>query len=77
MTIQQVIEELQEIHSDATPKIQERLTKVITCLECDGECASLRASKARGMLEELGDNDSVESMTRMALFNVTNMLETI
>lgn len=69
---------LKELQSDATlPKnIINKIDNTIRFLESDGEIPII-VSKAISEIEDLTENNNMESFTRTQLFNVVSILEII
>lgn len=72
------ISALKELQSDATlPKnITSKIDNTIRFLESDGEVPII-VSKAISEIEDLTENNNMESFTRTQLFNVVSILEII
>ena len=76
--IVKAISALKELQSDATlPKnITSKIDNTIRFLESDGEVPII-VSKAISEIEDLTENNNMESFTRTQLFNVVSILEII
>jgi len=72
------ISALKELQSDSTlPKnITSKIDNTIRFLESDGEVPII-VSKAISEIEDLTENNNMESFTRTQLFNVVSILEII
>lgn len=76
MSVDNVIMMLEELQEEVSEKLQLKISEIITCLKAQDELHT-KVSKARILIEELGENEGVESITRMQLFNAASVLETI
>ena len=76
--IVKAISALKELQSDSTlPKnITSKIDNTIRFLESDGEVPII-VSKAISEIEDLTENNNMESFTRTQLFNVVSILEII
>lgn len=76
MSVDNVITMLEELQEEVSDKLQLKISEIIKCLKAQDEL-NTKVSKARILIEELGENEGMESITRMQLFNAASVLETI
>ncbi len=77
--LQMAVASLRELAQDSSlPRgVIEKLTGIIAILSQEGTQPSLRASQALQRIETLAEESSIQSDTRMQLFNVSSILETL
>lgn len=75
----QIIEALNALKEDITvPRnIKQKLENVVNVLSQKGQDLSLRINKALNELDEMSDDNNIQSYTRTQLWNVASMLESI
>ncbi len=71
---EQVISALTLLQQEVPRNLQEKLNFTIKLLQ-DNEEFSITRSKVLAELEELGEQNNLESYTRMQLLNVVSLLE--
>ncbi len=73
-----ILEVLKELSEDSTvPKnVKAKVLEVIEILKSSEEL-SLKISKALQELEEISDDNNLQSFTRTQIWNITSMLEKI
>jgi len=73
-----ILEVLKELSEDSTvPKnVKAKVLEVIDILKSSEEL-SLKISKALQELEEISDDNNLQSFTRTQIWNITSMLEKI
>jgi len=76
--LQQAITALQELEQDTTtPKnVKTRIISTLKLLSENTE-VSIKVSKALHELEEITENENVQSYTRTQLFNIVSLLEVV
>ena len=78
MSIENAIVKLNELKEDSmTPKnLKEKLQSVIDVLQCKEE-SSIRINKALDILDNISNENNIQSYTRTQLWNIVSMLESI
>lgn len=76
--LQQAITELQELEQDTTTtkNVKTKIISTLKLLKEDTE-VSIKVSKALHELEEITENENVQSYTRTQLFNIVSLLEVV
>ena len=72
--LKQVIDALNSLQDEAPKNLKDKINTTISLLSGDEEFSIMR-SKVLSELEDLSENNNLESYTRMQLLNVVSLLE--
>jgi uncharacterized protein (UPF0147 family) len=74
--ITEIIEALKELSTDSSvPKnVKSKLTEIIGFLNKD-EDLSIRINKALNLLDEISDDNNIQTYSRTQIWNIVSMLE--